>query len=133
MKTTTNQDITLRDCFALSALNGLSSVEDLTDTIMAEHAYAIADAMLEARKPKPTLADPPHPRTVEVSIYNDPSKFGELVGSVKMEHYCKGAEPIIHKTRLEPDKVKYLSDFEYFCERQAIKHWQALWKEANHD
>jgi hypothetical protein len=45
----------LRDCFAMFALNGVLSCEN-NDTVpyavLASNAYSIADAMLEARKPK---------------------------------------------------------------------------------
>jgi hypothetical protein len=45
----------LRDCFAMFAVNGFLSCEN-NDTVpyavLASNAYSIADAMLEARKPK---------------------------------------------------------------------------------
>ena len=50
--------MSLRDYFAAKALNGLmmaslqvdSSLSDSTITVIAEHAYKFADAMLSARK-----------------------------------------------------------------------------------
>lgn len=44
----------LRDCYAMFALNGLltEARDDFNDQAIAELAYSLADAMLEARKPK---------------------------------------------------------------------------------
>ena len=44
----------LRDCFAMFALNGLLTEArgDWNDQAIAELSYSLADAMLEARKPK---------------------------------------------------------------------------------
>jgi hypothetical protein len=44
----------LRDCYAMFALNGLLTEArgDWNDGAIAELAYSLADAMLEARKPK---------------------------------------------------------------------------------
>jgi hypothetical protein len=44
----------LRDCFAMFALNGLLTEArgDWKDGAIAELSYSLADAMLEARKPK---------------------------------------------------------------------------------
>jgi hypothetical protein len=44
----------LRDCFAMFALNGLLTEArgDWNDEAIAELAYSLSDAMLEARKPK---------------------------------------------------------------------------------
>lgn len=41
----------LRDCFAMFAMNGLLQIEGEHDNqVVSEISYAIADAMLEARK-----------------------------------------------------------------------------------
>jgi hypothetical protein len=50
----------LRDCFAMFALNGIlgSSNGDYMLTDVAETAYSVADAMLEARKPQETVGLP---------------------------------------------------------------------------
>jgi hypothetical protein len=44
----------LRDCYAMFALNGLLTEArgDWNDQAIAELSYSLADAMLEARKPK---------------------------------------------------------------------------------
>ena len=44
----------LRDCFAMLSMVGLVTAykDSHTENVLAERAYAIADAMLEARKPK---------------------------------------------------------------------------------
>ena len=44
----------LRDCFAMFALNGLLTEArgDWNDEAIAELAYSLSDAMLQARKPK---------------------------------------------------------------------------------
>lgn len=44
----------LRDCFAMFALNGLlkEANGDYADGAIAELSYSLADAMIEARKPK---------------------------------------------------------------------------------
>jgi F0F1-type ATP synthase membrane subunit b/b' len=44
----------LRDCFAMLSIVGLVTVykDSHTENVLAERAYAIADAMLEARKAK---------------------------------------------------------------------------------
>ena len=50
----------LRDLAAMFALNGLlkESNGDYTDQAIAELAYSLADAMMEARDPKPTVGLP---------------------------------------------------------------------------
>jgi hypothetical protein len=47
-------DDDLRDCFAMFALNGLlnEATNDFNDQAIAELAYSLADAMMEARKGK---------------------------------------------------------------------------------
>jgi hypothetical protein len=45
----------LRDCFAMFAMNGILSCENndtLPYAVLASNAYSVADAMIEARKPK---------------------------------------------------------------------------------
>ena len=44
----------LRDCFAMFAINGLvaRTISGFETIDLASQAYAIADSMLEARKPK---------------------------------------------------------------------------------
>lgn len=42
----------LRDCFAMFAMNGLLHQENYEAHCLSNLAYGIADAMLEARKPK---------------------------------------------------------------------------------
>jgi hypothetical protein len=44
----------LRDCFAMFAMNGLiaRSGSEFETNWLAKNAYAMADSMLEARKPK---------------------------------------------------------------------------------
>jgi len=42
----------LRDCFAMFAMNGLLHQENYEAHCLAGLAYGIADAMLDARKPK---------------------------------------------------------------------------------
>ena len=44
----------LRDCFAMLSMVGLVMAykDNHPETVLAERAYTIADAMLEARKPK---------------------------------------------------------------------------------
>jgi hypothetical protein len=51
----------LRDCFAMFALNGLltEARNNWNDQAIAELSYSLADAMLEARTPKPTVGLPP--------------------------------------------------------------------------
>lgn len=51
----------LRDCFAMFALNGLlkEANGDYADGAIAELAYSLADAMLEARTGKGTVGLPP--------------------------------------------------------------------------
>lgn len=51
----------LRDCFAMFALNGLlvEANGDYKDQAIAELAYSLADAMLEARSGKGTVGLPP--------------------------------------------------------------------------
>lgn len=51
----------LRDCFAMFALNGLltEAKNDWNNQAIAELAYSLADAMVEARDPKPTVGLPP--------------------------------------------------------------------------
>ena len=51
----------LRDCFAMFALNGLlkEANGDYADGAIAELAYSLADAMLEARSGKGTVGLPP--------------------------------------------------------------------------
>lgn len=51
----------LRDCFAMFALNGLLNEAngDYKDQAIAELAYSLADAMLEARSGKGTVGLPP--------------------------------------------------------------------------
>ena len=52
----------LRDCFAMFVLNGIVSrgITGHTDlSEVADNAYKLADAMLEARTPKPTVGLPP--------------------------------------------------------------------------
>jgi hypothetical protein len=50
----------LRDLTAMFALNGLikEANGDYTDEAIAELAYSLADAMMEARKPKETIGLP---------------------------------------------------------------------------
>ena len=43
---------TLRDQFAIAAINGMTPARENTISERAQQAYRIADAMLEARKPK---------------------------------------------------------------------------------
>lgn len=43
-------DVTLRDLFAMSALNALLQKPIESFEIVAEQSYRVADAMLEARK-----------------------------------------------------------------------------------
>ena len=48
-------DQDLRDCFAMFAMNGILSCENndtLPYAVLASNAYSVADAMIEARKPK---------------------------------------------------------------------------------
>lgn len=47
-------DQDLRDCFAMFAMNGLivAYKDNHPDNVLAERAFALADTMLEARKPK---------------------------------------------------------------------------------
>jgi hypothetical protein len=49
-------DEDLRDCFAMFAMNGLlngyQKPDEFTEELLATKAYIVADAMLEARKPK---------------------------------------------------------------------------------
>jgi hypothetical protein len=54
-------DQDLRDCFAMFALNGLLTEAngDYKDQAIAELAYSLADAMLEARAGKGTVGLPP--------------------------------------------------------------------------
>lgn len=50
------QGLSIRDYFAAAALTGLvgdPSNSEYRESTMANFAYAYADAMLEARKPKP--------------------------------------------------------------------------------
>ena len=50
----------LRDCFAMFAMMGIVSRGidgDIVDKV-ANNAYVMADAMLEARKPEPTVGLP---------------------------------------------------------------------------
>lgn len=51
----------LRDCFAMFALNGLltEARDDFNDQAIAELAYSLADAMLEARTAKDSVGLPP--------------------------------------------------------------------------
>jgi hypothetical protein len=49
-------DQDLRDCFAMFALNGLLSRASVFD---AKEVWEIADAILEARDPQPTVGLPP--------------------------------------------------------------------------
>ena len=51
----------LRDCFAMFALNGLltEARDDFNDQAIAELAYSLADAMLEARTAKDSIGLPP--------------------------------------------------------------------------
>lgn len=48
----------LRDLAALFAMNGLLHQENYEANCLAELAYSIADAMMEAREPKETIGLP---------------------------------------------------------------------------
>ena len=48
----------LRDLAALFAMNGLLHQENYEANCLAELAYGIADAMMEAREPKETIGLP---------------------------------------------------------------------------
>jgi hypothetical protein len=50
----------LRDCFAMFSMVGLVMAykDNHTDAVLAERAYTIADAMIEARKPQETVGLP---------------------------------------------------------------------------
>jgi hypothetical protein len=50
----------LRDCFAMFAINGLvaRTISGFETIDLASQAYAIADSMLEARKPQETVGLP---------------------------------------------------------------------------
>lgn len=58
----------LRDLTAMFALNGLlkEANKDYTDQAIAELAYSLADAMMEARDSKPTVGLPPIKRKARV-------------------------------------------------------------------
>jgi hypothetical protein len=53
-------DQDLRDCFAMFSMVGLVTAykDNHPENVLAERAYAIADAMLEARKPEETVGLP---------------------------------------------------------------------------
>jgi len=60
----------LRDCFAMFVLNGIvsrgiTSHTDLSE--VADNAYKLADAMIEAREPKTTVGLPPIKRRTKKS------------------------------------------------------------------
>lgn len=69
---TIREEPTLRDRFAMAALAGLLTPGDVgkeaKTALIAEAAYAIADAMLEARKPKAEPATQPSPSSLEAAV-----------------------------------------------------------------
>lgn len=56
----------LRDVFAMFAMNGLLHQENYEAKCLAELAYGIADAMVEARKPQETIGLPAIKRKIRV-------------------------------------------------------------------